>query len=128
MCDDWMPVVQLPLTIDDYHRLPRNSAYRYEYLEGGACLTPHAKYYHAVLPLPPASIDRAPDLANGTTIRRLTLDDIVEIERVFCGAFCDRVPFSGLDEPTLRQAAHESLKRTLDGGDGPWLQQASFVA
>src|SRR2546423_464085 len=31
MCDDWMPVIRLPLTLDQFHQLPRNPAYKYEY-------------------------------------------------------------------------------------------------
>ena len=32
MCDEWMPFIQLPLTIEQFRQLPRNSAYKYEYL------------------------------------------------------------------------------------------------
>src|SRR5262245_18524120 len=49
MCDEWMPVLQLPLTIEQYHQLPRNPSYKYEYIQGKACLTPRARHYHALL-------------------------------------------------------------------------------
>jgi hypothetical protein len=35
--------VELPLSIDEFHRLPRNAAYKYEYFGGRAVLTPRPK-------------------------------------------------------------------------------------
>ena len=40
MADDHFRRIELPLSIDEFHRLPRNSAYKYEYLGGRAVLTP----------------------------------------------------------------------------------------
>ena len=31
MCDDWMPTIELPITIEQFHQLPRNRACKYEY-------------------------------------------------------------------------------------------------
>ena len=53
MCDDWFALIKLPLTIEQFHQLPRNAAYKYEYLKGEAWLTPRPKHYHALRELKP---------------------------------------------------------------------------
>src|SRR4051794_23633640 len=40
MCDEWMRGLQLVMTLDQFHTLPRNSAFKYEYLGGTAYITP----------------------------------------------------------------------------------------
>ena len=57
MCDEWMPLVQLPLTPAQFAQLPRNAAYRYDYDEGRAWLNPRPRFYHALIELPLPSID-----------------------------------------------------------------------
>ena len=57
MCDEWMPYIQLPLTIEQFHQLPRNPAYKYEYLNQSVYLSPRPKHYHAVLDLRPIEAD-----------------------------------------------------------------------
>src|SRR5437588_294883 len=50
MCDEWMPALQLPLTWEQFLQLPRNPAYKYEYLEGKAFLSPRPSHYWAEPP------------------------------------------------------------------------------
>src|SRR5215831_15840771 len=40
MCDECMPHIQLPLTIEQFRQMPRNAAYKYEYLNEVAHLSP----------------------------------------------------------------------------------------
>src|SRR5262249_2339828 len=49
--DEWMPALKLPLSLQQFLRLPRNSAYKYEYFGGQAYLTARPKMFHAVLDL-----------------------------------------------------------------------------
>ena len=51
MCDEWMPTIKLPLSKEQFQQLPRNPAYKYEYLDGLAYLSPRARHYHAALDL-----------------------------------------------------------------------------
>lgn len=126
MCDEWMPYIVLELTIEQYHRLPRNSAYKYEYFGGKAHLTPRTKHYHALLDLP----SYMPDVEQGAgmTVRPLATEDRLRLEQVFVGAFRTIQPFGSLDDERVRHAAHASLEKTLTGGDGPLIEAASFVA
>ena len=63
MCDEWMDGLQLPLTIEQFHRLPRNPAFKYEYLDGTAYLSPRPKYFHAMLDLAPLAEQPLPNAA-----------------------------------------------------------------
>src|SRR5262249_44211526 len=103
MCDDWMTGVQLPLTFEQFHHLPRNSAYKYEYFDGSALLSPRPKYYHALLDLdPPPDLDGA---APEAVLRPLTDSDWDALAPVFAGAFRALPPFGQLeDEPRVKAA------------------------
>src|SRR5271154_3571810 len=54
---EWMRPMELKISFADFLRLPRNNAYKYEYLDGRACLSPRPKYYHALLD--PIGVDAA---------------------------------------------------------------------
>jgi hypothetical protein len=126
MCDEWMPVVQLPITLEQFHQLPRHPAYKYEYLEGRAYLTPRPKFYHALLDLECfGAVAEPPD---GITIRPFEERDLSGLEHVFVGAFERQQPYSSLERDVRLQAARQSLQKTRTGSDGPWIRQASFVA
>src|SRR5438270_8272860 len=120
MCDDWMPFLKLPLTIEQFHRLPRNGAYKYEYIDGQAWLTPRPKHYHALLELRPM------EPAEAVPVRRLEAEDWEALVPIFCGAFGGIQPFGSLDDDTLRQAAKTCLERTRTGQDGPLIEPACF--
>lgn len=124
MCDEWMPTVVLPLSREQLHKLPRNAAYRYEFINGQAYLTPRPKHYHAMLELRP--IPEEP--VQGVRLRPVRDADWEAMPEVFAAAFCGVQPFGCLEHDMRAQAAMACLERTRTGGDGPWLPQASFVA
>jgi GNAT superfamily N-acetyltransferase len=125
---DELPTLRLRLTAEEFRRLPRNPAYKYDYLDGVAWLTPWPKHYHAVLPLPPPPIPEAPEAPAGVTVRLVEDEDHDALAEVFAEAFERALPFAGLAAEARVLAARESLRRALTGGDGPWVRQASFVA
>ena len=51
MIHDWFSAIELPLTKRQFRQLPQNPAYKYEYFDGRAWLSPRPKNYHAVLNL-----------------------------------------------------------------------------
>ena len=122
MCDQWMPTIELPLTLQQFYQLPRNPAYKYEYLGGKAYLSPRARHYHGVLDL-----ERQP-VSEDEEIRPIKVDELAELVPMFCGAFRSIQPYGSLDEGTREQAARHAMERTRTGGDGPPIEQASFVA
>lgn len=129
MCDEWMPTIKLKLTEEQFRQLPRNSAYRYDYLDGQATLSPRAKHYHAALPL--SGAPAAPEIGSigaALDLRNVRDADWPVLERVFADAFRTTQPFGCLDELMLREASKQSLLRTRIGNDGPLIESASFVA
>jgi GNAT superfamily N-acetyltransferase len=126
MCDEWMPVVQLAITIEQFHKLPRHPAYKYAYLEGQGFLTPRPKFYHAILDL--TRTGPVSPLPQGITLRMLRDEDIGDLEYVFSGAFERQQPYASLEREQRQEAAQRALAKTLAGGDGPLIRQASFVA
>lgn len=122
MCDSWMPAIELRLTPRDYARLPRNAAYKYEYIDGVAYLTPRPKHYHALLALRPWAV------ADDVTLRPVRPEDWEDLVPVFAEVFRTIQPFGSLDESGRQSAARRALGRTRTGGDGPWIEAASFLA
>src|SRR5439155_9473945 len=106
MCDQWMPTIELALTLEQFHQLPRNPAYKYEFLSGKAYLTPRARHHHAVLDL-----DRRP-VSDDELIRPITANALGKFVPLFCGAFRGIQPYGSLDEPTREQAARQAMERT----------------
>src|SRR5581483_840878 len=119
-----MPRLELKLTPGQFRRLPRSAAYRYSYHEGKAWLNPRPRYYHAALDLSALTLD-APARVATRPVREADWDALAG---VFAEAFADYPPFSALGPRRRRYAARVSLDQVRDGGDGPWIEQASFVA
>jgi GNAT superfamily N-acetyltransferase len=127
MCDEWMDGLQLPLTIEQFHRLPRNAAYKYEFLNGNAYLSARPKFFHALLDLAPLA-DRPLPAAASTVLRPIRHADWEGLTSLFSAAFRGVVPFGCLEDGPRQEAARKSLLFTHDGGDGPRIDRASFVA
>jgi GNAT superfamily N-acetyltransferase len=124
MCDEWMRGVQLSLSAEQFQRLPRNSAFRYDYLDGTGHIAPRPKHYHALLDLAPIAADDADDIS----LHPVRPDDWDALVGLFADAFVHAQPFAALDDATRRLAADGCLTRTRTGGDGPWVERASFIA
>jgi hypothetical protein len=128
MCDEWMAVRKLPLTIEQFHQLPRHPAYKYEYIDGMAWLSPRPKFYHALLDLAPLTERSQEEASASRELRPLRASDWVQLVPVFAAAFRGLEPFGGLEDDKRREAARKSLEFTRGGGDGPFIEQASYVA
>jgi GNAT superfamily N-acetyltransferase len=127
MCDEWMQGLQFPLTLEQFHRLPRNAAYKYELFNGVAYLSPRPKFFHALLDLGPVAAEPLAGAAK-IDLRPVEANDWDALELLFAAAFRGAVPFAGLEDGPRREAARRSLRTTREGGDGPWIEQASFIA
>lgn len=130
MIDEWFSVIKLPLTIKQFHRLPRNPAYKYEYLSRAAWLSPRPKFYSARLKLGAAAPDQGNEieLAEPVVVRRLEGGDWRRLSRPFVGAFHRVQPFASLSDRRRIEAARACLKSTRDGDDGPLIGPACHVA
>jgi len=54
--------------------------------------------------------------------------DFGSLVPVFSAAFREIQPFGSLADAERAEAARQALERTRTGGDGPWIEKASFVA
>jgi GNAT superfamily N-acetyltransferase len=128
MCDEWMPRLNLSLTFEQFQQLPRNAAYKYEYFEERAWLNPRPRYYHALLDLQPWAELPSEGVNREVKLRAMQSADWDNLAPLFASAFDRQQPFCGLDDERAIVAARKSLAHTRDGGDGPWIERASFVA
>lgn len=128
MCDQWMPTLRLPLTWEQFAQLPRNPAYKYEYLEGQALLSPRTRFYHARLDLKRHARQAKAEVPEGMTLRPARAEQLTGLAELFAAAFDRLQPFGSLDEAGQLRAARGCLERTRTGGDGPWIEAASFTA
>jgi hypothetical protein len=128
MIDRWFSGIELPLTIEEFSRLPTNPAYKYEYFDDKAWLSPRPKSCHALLGLRPrAEIDTI-DARKPVKIRPLAAADWEALGAVFAGAFHRVQPFASLAETDRLEAARQCLQYTREGGDGPLIEAACAVA
>jgi len=128
MLDKWYSCIRLPISIEEFHQLPRNSAYKYEYLGEYALLSPRPKTFNGLLELKPLDVSEAIEAHGPVTIRPLEEDDWKCLPAIFAGAFGRVQPFSSLSDEDREEAATECLAQTRAGGDGPLIAEASFVA
>lgn len=128
MCDEWMPRLELAITFEQFQQLPRNPAYKYEYFKERAYLNPRPRYYHALLDLEPWAARPLVGASPSAKLRAVQASDWEDLVPLFSAAFARQQPFSGLDKERALLAARKSLEHTRTGGDGPWIEQASFVA
>lgn len=129
MIDRWFSRIKLPLSLDQFRKLPRNASYKYEYIGGETWITPRPKQYHAMLDLQSAEARTRLELDGGQVrLRPFAESDWDQLPRVFAASFGRVQPFASLDESTALEAAVHCLGQTRDGGDGPIMGPACFVA
>lgn len=116
------------MAFEQFQQLPRNAAYKYEYFDERAWLSPRPRYYHALLDLGPLAARPLEGASRKAKLRPVRPTDWEELAALFAAAFERQQPFCGLDDERALAAARKSLERARDGGDGPWIEQASFVA
>jgi GNAT superfamily N-acetyltransferase len=121
-----MPSLRLRPSWDEFQRLPRHPAYKYDYLDGTALLSPWPRHYHARLDL--QTMRHSEDNADHVRLRTVQPNDREALIDLFAASFYLVQPFGSLDEPTLKSAAEQCLRRAFGGGDGPWVEEASFIA
>jgi hypothetical protein len=130
MLDRWFSVIKLPLSLRQFHRLPHNSAFKYEYFSKAAWLSPRPKFYNARLVLRPwqdTPLSEV-DAQEPITFRWLEDDDWPRLSRLFAASFHRVQPFASLSDRRRLEASRECLKHTRDGGDGPLIRPACHIA
>src|SRR5689334_4079447 len=82
---DLYRTLKLSLSAEEFRRLPRNAAYKYELIAGEVWLSPRPRFYHALLDLD--TFAPAADLPEDVALRPLQVDDWDGLPQVFAAAF-----------------------------------------
>jgi len=125
--DEWFESIRLPITIEEFRRLPTNPAYKYEYFNNHALLTPRPRAYQAVRDLVSAD-PPAVDPWGEHPLRRLRDDDWDRLPNLFAEAFWRVLPYAMLDDTRRLEAARKCITKTRTGGDGPIIPEACWIA
>ena len=130
MRDEWFPHLEFPVTIEQFHQLPKNPIYKWEYWDGKAHLSARPKSYHCLLDLQPTSAPEAIAVRSRWTakIRALQDGDWAHLPQVFAAAFGSIPPLCGMEDEAATAAASSCLEKTRSGGEGPLVESACFVA
>jgi ribosomal protein S18 acetylase RimI-like enzyme len=129
MIERFFETIELPISIEQFHKLPYNPAYKYEYFGERAVLTPRPKFSHVILQLRDRLAVRDEIDAQVTVrVRPLRDDDWDLLADPFSNAFFRVFPFSALDDDQRRDAGDQCLRHTRNSGDGPVIMPACFVA
>ncbi len=129
MIQEWFSAIELPLSWRQFWQLPQNPAYKYEYSDGRAWLSPRPKSCHAVLDL---AAFRRPIAEVATdeklVIRPLQDADWQQLPALFAAAFYRVQPFASLTDDDRLAAAQDCLDYTHGAGEGPLVGEACLVA
>ena len=124
--------IRLPLGWWKWERLPRHPAYKYEYFDGKALLTPRPKSVDMVLdmsdwhaPAPTGEVVRS---RRDVRIRAIGETDWTSVEEAFYRAFAGDEPFKSLSRCRARALTADCLRHTRGGGDGELIDKACFLA
>lgn len=116
-----------------WHYLPRHPAYRYEYMDGKAWITPRPRSVDSVLDFAnwrgPRPLSESSRPSRETIrIRLMTDDDWVPLTDAFYSAFKAEEPFKSLSRRRAKLMAQRCLDYTRRGGDEPLIREACFIA
>lgn len=128
MLDNWYRTLHVPMSLDQFHQLPRNPAYKYEYIDGQAWLSPRPKTFTALLDVAPRPVEPLTSRGRPIEVRPIADADWPRFPKLFAAAFELVPPFAALSDDERLQASTECVAQTRRGGDGPLIGRASFAA
>ncbi|MBI2927212.1 MAG: GNAT family N-acetyltransferase [Verrucomicrobia bacterium] len=106
---------------EEFELLPFEPAWKQEYFDGVAHLTPRMCVVHATVPVEPRPV-KAP-----VAIRRVQEKDEPALVRCFAEAFADTFEYCDQDSRQVAQSAHQCVQHFFQGPFHLWLR-ASCVA
>ena len=122
--DEHFRRIEFPLSIDEFHQLPRNAAYKYEYFDDKAVLTPRPKYFLCTLDLATANVEADSDCE----VVPVSLAEAATLESLFVMGLRNTQPFASLTPEQATCSATVVFRHMLRGKDGPIIEAACFQA
>ena len=126
MLEDWFQTLEFPMSLAKWRCLPRNAAYKYEYIEGQAQITPEPPGVDVVLELK-SFAPTPPDDGEKWTVRPLTAGDWELLPDVMAAAFARVAPFATFSDHELGPVAADCIAATRAGKDGSLLPEACMA-
>lgn len=123
--DNYYRQIELPISIDEFRILPQNAAYKYEYFDSRAVLSPRPKTFTAVREIPGELLR---DSLWPVDIHSLPPAEIPTLGQLFTAAMWSTQPFASLEPNAADAAAADCLDKTIAGNDGPIIESACFRA
>ncbi len=127
MINDWFTDLSFEIDWETFHKLPRHSAYRYEFKEGRCRISGRPQFYHAKSDLNGLLECTCGHEENQWEISPIEHDDWSELVFLFARAFSRSAPLIHLPEEQQNAAAMALLQRTQNGKDGPLVDAASLL-
>ena len=131
MVDRWFFGDRAPISFEQFEKLPTNPAYKYEYFERQGVAHAPAEG----VPRPARAPAREGRSRSARPPRKSRSGSARWRPPTGMGWTCysrgrfDRIqPFASLSDPQRLEAARQCLRFTRDGGDGPLIEPACFVA
>lgn len=116
--------IELNISMDELLRLPRNSAYKYEYFGGRAVLSPRPKAFSCVRDLSSVKAEALEPV----TVTQLPRSEAHGLAGLFFAAVRQTQPFAALENDAARKASDACYTKTVNGDDGPLVEGACFHA
>ena len=127
MLDDFARVLKFTIPRDDWDRLPRHPAYKYELMRGETWISTRHRSHGCRLALDRFTAADAIDDGD-VSIRAVTDDDWPALAEPLAAAARAIPPLDMLLDDERLDAATKLLAHARDGGEGPLVPGASFVA
>lgn len=128
MLNDWYREIDLNVSWETFHQLPRHPDYRYEYIQGRMRISARPLPVHCTLELESfaSSLPRE-NSRRYWSVRTLHPGDGPHLGVPFAAALGMSAPLRHLDRKDQLRAAEDLLEATRSGADGPFVAEASFV-
>ncbi|MDQ2799559.1 MAG: GNAT family N-acetyltransferase [Armatimonadota bacterium] len=112
-----------PMTLEEFHALPRRPGWKHEYWGGKAYIQPRPSVAIVRAPVVPRPVS----IPDGFRLRPATLDDAPPLIHAFFDAFRDSIDYWGYPLPKIRADAHHSITTCFAGRRGAF-RSASCLA
>lgn len=100
------------MTVEEFHLLPMRPGWKHEYWDGRAHITPR---HNSVVTAMPVTARR---INPGHALRKVTINDAVELTSAFLAAFVDSVEYCDWETEMINEAAIEAIRSHFAGERG----------
>ena len=120
-------MIRIPMSVEMFHQLPPNGAYKYEYADGQTLISPQPHACELYLELDSFTAPERESYERWS-VRQLAEDDWDELPNVAAAAFNRVAPYATFGDREIKEVMAEELQVTRSGDDGELVREACMVA